>query len=97
MNQERLEASRFAPERGININRPKITGSGLWAGESASGSAPLTSYQLIIQEYSALAVFIVFATFVLGEGLRIRYSISFVQIPAALDVSFYEVTRTRRR
>ena len=55
------------------------------------GYGPLTAYQLkIIQECMTLVVFMVFASFYLGEGLSLRYIISFGLILAAVVVAFYK-------
>lgn len=55
------------------------------------GYGPLTAYQLkIIQECMTLVFFMVFASFYLGEGLSLRYIISFGLILAAVVVAFYK-------
>jgi uncharacterized protein (DUF486 family) len=51
----------------------------------------LTGYQLkLLQEVITLAVFIVFASFYLGEGLKLKYLISFVLMGTAVAVAFWD-------
>ena len=53
------------------------------------GYSHLTGFQLkILQEVITLCVFIVFAWFYLGEGLRWNYAISFALIVAAVWFAF---------
>lgn len=53
------------------------------------GYGKLSAYQLkILQECIALAVFMVFAALFLGEGMSVRYAISFTLIVAAVAVAF---------
>jgi len=53
------------------------------------GYGELTGFQLkILQEVITLCVFIVFAWFYLGEGLRWNYTISFALILAAVWFAF---------
>jgi uncharacterized protein (DUF486 family) len=55
------------------------------------GYTSLSGYQLkILQECIALFVFVVFASFYLGEGLSWRYAVSLVLILAAVGVAFYK-------
>jgi uncharacterized protein (DUF486 family) len=55
------------------------------------GYGAMTAYQLkILQECITLVVFIGFAAFVLGEGLSLRYGISFLLVLAAVGVAFYK-------
>lgn len=55
------------------------------------GSDVLNTYQLkILQESITLAVFVVFAAIYFGEGLTLRYGISFALIFAAVAVAFYK-------
>lgn len=51
----------------------------------------LTAYQLkIMQECITLVIFVIFAALVLGEGMTLRYALSFVLIAAAAAVAFYK-------
>lgn len=51
----------------------------------------LSSYQLkILQEAITLVVFVGFAALYFGEGMTVRYGISFVLIFAAVVVAFYK-------
>ena len=53
------------------------------------GYGQLTGFQLkILQEVITLCVFIVFAWFYLGEGLRWNYAVSFALILAAVWFAF---------
>lgn len=55
------------------------------------GYGAMTAYQLkILQECITLCVFIGFAAVVLGEGLSLRYCISFGLVLAAVGVAFYK-------
>ena len=55
------------------------------------GSADLSTYQLkILQESITLVVFVGFAAIYFGEGLTLRYGISFGLIFAAVAVAFYK-------
>jgi uncharacterized protein (DUF486 family) len=55
------------------------------------GYGTLTAYELkIIQECITLCVFIGFASLTLGEGMSLRYGISFALIFAAVAVAFYK-------
>lgn len=55
------------------------------------GYGTMTAYQLkILQECITLAVFIVFAALYLGEGVNVRYGLSFCLIFAAVAVAFYK-------
>jgi uncharacterized protein (DUF486 family) len=55
------------------------------------GSSSLTTYQLkILQEAITLSVFVVFAAVYFGEGLTIRYGVSFALIFGAVAVAFYK-------
>jgi uncharacterized protein (DUF486 family) len=55
------------------------------------GSGVLSTYQLkILQESITLAVFVVFAAVYFGEGMTMKYGISFALIFAAVAVAFYE-------
>lgn len=55
------------------------------------GSDVLSTYQLkILQEAITLSVFVVFAAVYFGEGLTLRYGISFALIFAAVAVAFYK-------
>jgi uncharacterized protein len=55
------------------------------------GYETMTAYQLkILQEAITLCVFIGFAALFLGEGLNLRYVISFVLVFAAVGVAFYK-------
>ena len=54
------------------------------------GYGDLNAYQLkILQECITLVVFMGFAAAVLGEGLSLRYIVSFALILAAVAVAFY--------
>ncbi len=53
------------------------------------GYRSLSAYQLkIIQESITLTIFIVFAALWLGEGLRLKYAVSFALILAGTVVAF---------
>ena len=53
------------------------------------GYRVLSAYQLkVMQEAITLIVFMIFAAFWLGEGLQIRYLISFALVMAAVIVAF---------
>jgi len=53
------------------------------------GYRSLSAYQLkIIQESITLVIFIVFAALWLGEGLRLKYLVSFALILAGVVVAF---------
>ena len=53
------------------------------------GYRVLSAYQLkIMQEALSLVVFMVFAAVFLGEGLQVRYLISFVLVMLAVLVAF---------
>ena len=55
------------------------------------GSNVLSTYQLkILQEAITLCVFVGFAAFYFGEGINLRYGISFALIFAAVAVAFYK-------
>lgn len=55
------------------------------------GYGTLTAYQLkILQECITLCVFIGFAALVLGEGLTLKYGLSFLLVLAAVGVAFYK-------
>ena len=55
------------------------------------GSGVLTTYQLkILQEAITLCVFAGFAAVYFGEGMNLRYGISFALIFAAVAVAFYK-------
>lgn len=55
------------------------------------GSDVLSTYQLkILQEAITLTVFVIFAARYFGEGLSLRYGISFALIFAAVAVAFYK-------
>jgi len=55
------------------------------------GYGALTAYQLkILQECITLVVFVGFAALVLGEGMNLRYGVSFLLIFAAVAVAFYK-------
>jgi uncharacterized protein (DUF486 family) len=55
------------------------------------GYGTLSAYQLkILQECITLTVFMVFAAIFLGEGMSLRYAVSFVLIFAAVGVAFYK-------
>ena len=54
------------------------------------GYGTLSAYQLkVIQEVITLSVFMVFAAAYFGEGLTLRYGVSFGLILAAVAVAFY--------
>ncbi len=53
------------------------------------GARTLSAYQLkIMQEAISLTVFVVFATFYLGERFQAKYALSFVLLFAAVVVAF---------
>lgn len=55
------------------------------------GSDALSTYQLkILQEAITLCVFVGFAAIYFGEGINLRYGISFALIFAAVAVAFYK-------
>jgi uncharacterized protein (DUF486 family) len=55
------------------------------------GSSEFSTYQLkIAQEAITLTVFVVFAAVYFGEGLTIRYGVSFGLIFAAVAVAFWK-------
>jgi uncharacterized protein (DUF486 family) len=55
------------------------------------GYGPLSAYQLkILQEAITLGVFVIFAALYFGEGMSLRYGISFALICAAVVVAFYK-------
>jgi uncharacterized protein (DUF486 family) len=55
------------------------------------GSSVLSTYQLkILQEAITLCVFVIFAAVYFGEGINLRYGISFALIFAAVAVAFYK-------
>lgn len=55
------------------------------------GSSELSTYQLkILQEGITLTVFVLFAALYFGEGLTLRYGISFALIFAAVAIAFYK-------
>jgi uncharacterized protein (DUF486 family) len=55
------------------------------------GYGTLSAYELkIIQECITLCVFMVFASLTLGEGMSLRYGVSFALIFAAVAVAFYK-------
>lgn len=55
------------------------------------GYGELSTYQLkILQEAITLVVFVGFAALYFGEGLNLRYGISFALIFAAVAVAFYK-------
>lgn len=55
------------------------------------GSTELSTYQLkILQEAITLCVFVLFAQIYFGEGITLRYGISFGLIFAAVAVAFYK-------
>ena len=55
------------------------------------GSEVLSTYQLkILQEAITLTVFVIFAAVYFGEGINIRYGISFALIFVAVAVAFYK-------
>jgi uncharacterized protein (DUF486 family) len=55
------------------------------------GYGTMSAFQLkILQEGITLVVFVGFAALVLGEGLNLRYALSFVLIFAAVAVAFYK-------
>src|SRR4051812_28322833 len=55
------------------------------------GSSELSTYQLkIMQEAITLIVFVGFAAFYFGEGMTLRYGISFALILSAVAVAFYK-------
>jgi len=55
------------------------------------GSNELSTYQLkILQEAITLCVFVGFAAIYFGEGINLRYGISFALIFTAVAVAFYK-------
>jgi uncharacterized protein (DUF486 family) len=55
------------------------------------GSDVLSTYQLkILQEAITLIVFVGFAAVYFGEGITLRYGISFALVLAAVAVAFYK-------
>lgn len=55
------------------------------------GYGELSAFQLkILQEAITLCVFVCFASLFLGEGMTVRYGISFILIFAAVAVAFYK-------
>ena len=55
------------------------------------GSSSMSTYQLkIAQEAITLCVFVGFAAIYFGEGLTLRYGISFALMFAAVAVAFYK-------
>ncbi len=55
------------------------------------GYQTMTAFQLkILQEAITLCVFIAFAGTVLGEGMNLRYLVSFLLVFAAVGVAFYK-------
>jgi uncharacterized protein len=55
------------------------------------GYGALSAYQLkLLQECITLCVFIAFAAFFLGEGIQLRYGISFLLVLCAVGVAFYK-------
>jgi len=55
------------------------------------GYGTMTAYQLkILQECITLVVFMAFAALFLGEGMSLRYALSFCLIFAAVAVAFYK-------
>jgi uncharacterized protein len=55
------------------------------------GYETFSAYQLkILQEGITLCVFVLFAAFYFGEGMTIRYGISFSLILLAVAVAFYK-------
>lgn len=55
------------------------------------GSDVFSTYQLkILQEAITLIVFVIFAALYFGEGITLRYGISFALIFAAVAVAFYK-------
>lgn len=55
------------------------------------GSEVLSPYQLkILQEAITLIVFVIFAAYYFGEGMTLRYGISFALIFLAVAVAFYK-------
>jgi len=55
------------------------------------GSDVLSTYQLkILQEAITLGVFVIFAAIYFGEGMTLKYGVSFALIFAAVAVAFYE-------
>ncbi len=54
------------------------------------GYGPATAYQLkVMQEAITLVVFMAFAAYWLGEGVQLRYVVSFGLILAAVAVAFW--------
>lgn len=55
------------------------------------GYGAMNAYQLkILQECITLVVFMIFAALYLGEGMNLRYGISFALVLAAVAVAFYK-------
>jgi uncharacterized protein (DUF486 family) len=55
------------------------------------GYATMSAYQLkILQEAITLCVFMGFAALFLGEGMSLRYAVSFLLVFAAVGVAFYK-------
>jgi len=55
------------------------------------GYGLLSAFQLkILQEAITLCTFVVFAAYFLGEGMQVRYAISFALIFLAVGVAFYK-------
>jgi uncharacterized protein len=55
------------------------------------GSGELSTYQLkILQEAITLCVFVIFASVYFGEGMTLRYGVSFALVFAAVAVAFYK-------
>ncbi len=55
------------------------------------GYTTLSAFQLkILQEAITLVVFVIFAGIYFGEGMNLRYGISFALIFAAVAVAFYK-------
>ena len=55
------------------------------------GYGAMSAYQLkILQECITLIIFMIFAALFLGEGLSLRYGISFALVLAAVGIAFYK-------
>ncbi|MEO5971388.1 MAG: DMT family protein [Bdellovibrionia bacterium] len=55
------------------------------------GYGAMNAYQLkILQECITLIVFMIFASLFLGEGITLKYGISFALVLAAVAVAFYK-------
>ena len=55
------------------------------------GYGVMNAYQLkILQECITLIIFMIFAALVLGEGITLKYGISFALVLAAVAVAFYK-------